>query len=90
MCDLEVAEYCNLEKDVATMEPEKDIGIKEIQRVHRFVRWLRYLWPIENDKRKSNLFERGRCPVSRTLLTPARTSSRLERPLAGACSFSFL
>ena len=33
--------------------------------------------------------ERGLWPCKRTLLTPASTSSRIEEPLAVACSFNF-
>jgi hypothetical protein len=62
-------------------EYEPDVGVKEIQCVHRSVRWSHPTFgPSETISGNFTLFGQRPLACSRTVLTPARINSRTERP----------
>jgi hypothetical protein len=71
---------------LAPQESQPDIGIKEIQGVHRCVRWSTLTFgPSETTSGNRTLFGRGLWPCKRTVLTPrgrVHGPSNLWRPLA--------
>lgn len=75
-------------ENACSEQRQPDIGIKEIRCVHRFGVGNFDFGTLGTISGKRTSFAFGRRPANKVACTPARISSRTERPCAAACSLS--